>query len=191
VSFTVGVETEESTLTQAFRSNSAKLSAVLVTLKAKGVQPKELQTSDLEVTSRDDEGKKLRGFRVSNQVTVTREDPASAAELLEAAITAGANAVGGLRFFVADPSKVRQQGLELAYRDAYGKAQSLASLANQDLGDALCIQEGSSWGNGNWGIQTVNTGATFSAAPMPFQAGTEGLGFSVTVTYELKARPAR
>src|SRR5262245_43069095 len=77
VSFSVGVETEAPSVAQAFKANSVKLTNVLAALKANGVQPREAQTSNVEVTSRDADGKKLSGFRVSNLVTVTREDPAT------------------------------------------------------------------------------------------------------------------
>jgi uncharacterized protein YggE len=186
VSFSVGVETEASSVAEAFKANAPKLSAVLAALKAKGVQPREIQTSNLEVASRDPQGKKLQGFRVSNLVTVTREDPSAVADLLQAAITAGANQAGGLRFFVAEPSKVQQRGLELAYRNAHSKAESLAALANQALGDALCVVETSPWG-GN--VQNTNlAGLGYVSYTSPVEVGSEQVSFGVSVTYELKGR---
>ena len=47
VSFSVGVETLQANVSQAFRMNAQKVEAVLAALKTKGVQPKELQASDL------------------------------------------------------------------------------------------------------------------------------------------------
>jgi uncharacterized protein YggE len=184
VSFSVGVETEASVVSQAFKANGVKLQAVLGALKAKGVQPKEIQTSNLEVTSRDSEGRKLPGFRVSNLVTVIREDPSSVGELLQAAIAAGANQAGGLRFFVAEPSKVQQRGLELAYRDARAKAESLASLANQALGEALCVVESPAWGGPSQNANFIAVG--YVSGPSPVEVGSEQLTFGITVTYALK-----
>jgi uncharacterized protein YggE len=186
VSFSVGVETEAPSVAQAFKANGTKLSAVLAALKAKGVQPKEIQTSNLEVASRDPEGKKLPGFRVSNLVTVTRADPAAVGDLLQAAISAGANQAGGLRFFVAEPAKVQQRGLELAYRDARSKAESLAALANQALGDALCLVETPAWGAGAMNSNLASLGYMDYSSPV--EVGSEQLSFGVTVTYELKGR---
>ena len=185
VSFSVGVETEAPSVAQAFKANGSKLTAVLAALKAKGVQPKEIQTSNLEVASRDPEGKKLPGFRVSNLVTVTREDPATVGDLLQAAITAGANQVGSLRFFVAEPAKVQQRGLELAYQNARSKAENLATLSNQSLGEALCVVESPAWGGGQ---QNYNFIALGYASQSPVEVGSEQLAFGVTITYELKGR---
>jgi uncharacterized protein YggE len=184
VSFSVGVETEAPVVGQAFKANGLKLQAVLSALKAKGVQAKDIQTSNLEVTSRDFEGRQLPGFRVSNLVTVTREDPSSVGELLQAAITAGANQAGSLRFFVAEPSKLQQRGLELAYRDARAKAESLASLANQALGEALCVVESPEWGGNSRNANFIAVG--YVSGPSPVEVGSEQLSFGVTVTYALK-----
>jgi uncharacterized protein YggE len=108
------------------------------------------------------------------------------ADLLEAAIASGANQAGSLRFFVAEPSKVQQRGLELAYRDAHSKAESLAALANQALAEVLCVIETPAWGAGP---QNANVAAYISdSASSPVEVGSEQLSFGVTVTYALKGR---
>jgi uncharacterized protein YggE len=180
------VETEAPSVAQAFKANSVKLTNVLAALKANGVQAREAQTSNVEVTSRDADGKKLSGFRVSNLVTVTREDPATVADLLQAAVQAGANHVGSLRFFVAEPAKVQQRGLELAYKDARSKAESLASLADQALGAALCVMESPAWGAGPQNYSFIAADSSVHASPV--EVGSEQVAFGVTVTYELKGR---
>jgi uncharacterized protein YggE len=187
VSFTVGVETEAASVMQAFKENSSKLTAVLAALKAKGVQPREIQTSNLEVAARSDEDRKRNGFSVSNLVTVTRDDPANVADLLQAAISAGANQAGRFRFFVAEPSKAQARGLELAYQDARSKAERLAALANVSLGDALRIDQTYGWGigaqNSNFANYTYDTNSSI-------EVGSERVSFSVSVTYEIKPRQA-
>lgn len=102
VSFSVGVETQAATVAEAYRANNTKLNTVLAALKQRGVQSAEIQTSNFSMTSRDDEGKPLIGFRVSNVVTVTRSVPGDLSELIQAAVAAGANQAGSARFFVAD-----------------------------------------------------------------------------------------
>ena len=184
VSFSVGVETQAASVAEAFRANNAKLSALLTALKAKGVQSKEIQTSNLEITSRDTEGKKLAGFRVSNLVTVTREDPATVSDLLQAAVTAGANQAGSLRFFVAEPAKVQRRGLELAYQDAQTKAETLAGLAKRSLGEVVCVAETGPWGREGATNQSL-AGLGYIQTPT-VEIGTEQVSFAVNVVYELK-----
>src|SRR5262245_55462025 len=92
VSFTVGVETVAPNLLHACKANNAKPNTVLAALKAKGVQPKEMQTSNLDISSRDPrepEGRKAPpSFRVANLVTVTREDPSTVSDLIQVAVVA-------------------------------------------------------------------------------------------------------
>lgn len=184
VSFSVGVETQAVSVAEAFRANNSKLSAVLAALKAKGVQGKEIQTSNLEITSRDAEGRKLAGFRVSNLVTVTREDPAAVSDLLQAAVAAGANQAGSLRFFVSEPAKVQRRGLELAYQDAQTKAEALAGLAKRSLGEVVCVSETGPWGRG--GPENSNlVGLGYIQSPS-VEIGTEQVSFGVSVVFELK-----
>ena len=97
VSFSAGVETLHANVSQAFRMNAQKVEAVLAALKAKGVEPKELQTSDARgLVTQPGWHVSARGYRVANRVIVTREKAADVGDLIEAAIAAGSNDVGQL-----------------------------------------------------------------------------------------------
>src|SRR5712691_9960445 len=141
VSFTIGVRTEAASVAEAFKTNTSRVNAVIRVLKERGVKPHEIQTSNLAITSRNETSQRPPGFHVSNvvTVTVTREDTASIGELLQAAVQVGANDVGNLRFFIADPSKLQPRGLELAFLDARAKAEKLASVSGRTLGPVVCV----------------------------------------------------
>jgi uncharacterized protein YggE len=179
VSFSAGVETLHANVSQAFRMNGQKVEAVLAALKARGVEPKDLQTSALEASSRNPDGTSARGYRVANRVVVTREKAADVGDLIEAAITAGANDVGQLSFFVADPGVAQARGLEQAFAAAQAKAQTLAKLAGQPLGEALCVSE-------SGGPTPMRTMARFADSAAPIEAGTEAITFAVDVVFALK-----
>jgi uncharacterized protein YggE len=182
VSFSVGVETVHANVSAAFRANAQKVEAVLAALKAKGVAAKELQTSSLEVTSRNPDGTNAGGYRVANRVTVTREDAAGVGDLLQAAVSAGANEAGQLNFFVADPGQSQARGLELAFASARAKAETLAALSRQTLGDALCVSEG-----GGRDVPMANYARNSMAmGAVSVEPGTEALSFGVDVIFALK-----
>jgi len=177
---------------EAFKANNAKLNAVLAALKARGVQPKEIQTSNLDISTRDprdprepESRKAPIAFRVANMVTVTREDPNSVGELIQVAVAAGANQAGGLRFFVAEPGRLQARGLDLAFQSARAKAESLASYSKKALGDVVCVAESAI---APW--QAANTRASFQRADLAagpgIEVGAEELMFSVSVVFELK-----
>ncbi len=183
--FTVGVSTEAPAVAQAFASNAARVQAVISALKSKGASSKEIQTSNLDVQPvLSDDGRKTVAYRVSNQVTVTRNDTESVGQLLQAAVEAGANNAGGLSFSVADTSKNQARGLELAFQDARSKAETLASAAGAKVGDAICVSESYGMQPGPMNTLAFNK-AMFSA---PIEAGSEFLNYGVQATFELKAR---
>jgi uncharacterized protein YggE len=186
VSFSVGVETLHANVSEAFRANGRKVEAVLAALKAKGVQSKELQTSGLEISSRNPDGTPARGYRVANRVTVTRESAAAVGELIEAAITAGANEANQLSFYVADPGAAQKRGLELAFASAQAKAETLAALAKQPLGDTLCVAEGVAGGNPMANFAQMSRGGADTIEP-----GTEAITFAVSAVFALGTPAAR
>ena len=179
VSFSAGVETLHASVSQAFRMNAQKVEAVLAALKAKGAQPNELQTSALDVSSRNPDGTQARGYRVANRIVVTREKVADVGELIEAAIAAGANEVGQLSFFVAEPGAAQARGLEQAFAAAKAKAETLAKLAGQSPGEALCVSENSV-------PRPMMTAVRFAGGAAPIESGTEAITFAVDVVFALK-----
>jgi uncharacterized protein YggE len=181
VSFSVGVETVNANVSQAFRANAQKVASILDALKAKGVRSAEIQTSNLDVSSRNPDGTPAKGYRVSNRVIVSREDAAGVGELIEAAVGAGANDAGQLNFYVADPSKAQGRGLELAFASARAKAETLARLAGQALGEPICVTEGPARD-----YATMNSVRFAGNAQMSVEPGTEALTFAVEVVFALK-----
>jgi uncharacterized protein len=182
VTFSVGVETRGGAVSDAFSGNVRKVDALVTALKEKGVTPDELQTSYLEVSPLTSKGRSA-GFKVSTLVTVRRRDVASAAELLEAALSAGANQVGGLSFYVSDRSLFRQQGLDLAFRDARSKAQALAGLSARTLGRVVCVSDEPQASGGDAFTRLRSLG--YVSTPT-LESGTNQIPFGVSVVFELE-----
>lgn len=181
VAFTVGVETQAADVRSAFDANAERVAAMIAALKDKGVAAEEIQTSNLDVgTVHSDEGRPI-GYRVVNLVTVRRSDPASAAELLQVALDAGANQVGSLQFLVADSSATQRRGLELAFQDARAKAEALASFAGRSLGDVVCLAEEAGHSGQPMRMRTMGYAEAMSIEP-----GTEELRSVVSAVFELR-----
>ena len=138
VSFTAGVETLDASATAAYRANSAKVRALIAALKTRGVAEDQMQTSHVDMSTITGPGRP-RKFSVSNLVTTTREDPSEVGHLIEAAVAAGANDIGDLNFFVADPLRLQQQGLQQALQNARAKAEIMAKQAGASLGDVVSM----------------------------------------------------
>ncbi|HET7434156.1 MAG TPA: SIMPL domain-containing protein [Thermoanaerobaculia bacterium] len=184
VSFTVGVMTTKPTVREAFAENNAKTQRVVDALKARGVKAPEIQTSNFSVSQEtNDMGRPTGRYVVSNMVTVTREDPKGVSDLLQAAIDAGANEAGNLRFFISNPSEAQNRALEKAYRDARASAERLAAVAGKALGDAMTITTAPAYFG--YAQNNVAENITVTAAPA-IETGVVDTNASVTVTFELK-----
>lgn len=184
VTFSVGVQSHAPTVAEAFNANAARSNAVIAALKRKGVTSDEIQTSGLNVTTFINHKGKPEGFQAENQVTVTRSDIKSIGDVLQAAVDAGANQIGGLRFSVADVSSVRRHGLELAFQDARARAETLAALSKRSLGGVVCVSD-ELVSPLESRVQAAGMMRGYAAAPN-IEPGLEERAFGVTVVFELK-----
>jgi uncharacterized protein YggE len=183
VAFTVGVETRDTSATAAFKTNTAKVHAVLAALRGRGVTEKQMQTSHLEVDTIPARAKIPRTFKVANLVTVIRQDPAEVGSLIEAAVAAGANDVGRLRFFVADVSAFEHEGLQQAFKNARAKAEVLARESGTTLGDVISMTDQTTYPDNDLRGQLRSLGYVGSGG---VEAGSEQLQFVVTVVFALR-----
>lgn len=189
--FTVGVQTVAPSLAAATQENAARMTAILAALRQAGATDRELRTTGLSIYPQmaPEPGNKPRivAYQVSNNVAVTRDDVATIAKLLEAAVQAGANTVSGVNFTVREPARGRDIGLQAAFAEAKAKAEILARAAGRTVGRALAITEG---------------GAAMPPVPMPMyrraemaqaasyaapvESGAEEIAFTVSVVFELQ-----
>jgi uncharacterized protein YggE len=143
---TVGVEITAITLADAVKDANDRMTRVLEAIRAQGVASEDIQTSQYSVFpltnfEREGEPARITGYRVSNVVTVRVRTIANAGKVLDAAVTAGANYVGGISFGVLDPSKAMTDARTLAVQQAAQKARTLADAAGVRLGRVMAITE--------------------------------------------------
>ena len=139
---TLGVETTDRALATAQRENAARSAALRDRLAEWGLPARAIQTAGYNVWQDHDRDGQPRGYRVGNSVRLLVSDLARVGELLDTAIDAGANSVGGVTFGLRDEADALGRAREAAMADARTKAAHYAALAGCALGDALSIVEG-------------------------------------------------
>jgi uncharacterized protein YggE len=190
VRFNIGVDTTAPTVADAVRQNSERVARVVAALRAAGATEREIKTSNFSIFPQydyaDNRRPRLIGYQVSNNVTVTKNTPAEAGRLLQAAVDAGANTASGLMFTVSDETRGREEGLQAAFADARAKAQVLAKSAGRTLGRAVSITEGAAPSYpppmplyGRMAVAEVRQ-------DVPVEPGVEELRFTVSVIFELR-----
>ena len=158
---------------QAIAENTTKMNAVLAAIEALGVEGKDIQTVNYNMWAehvRNPETGEPTGqmrYHVNNQVNVRLYDVTLAGQLLEDALSAGANNVDSITFSVDDPTELQKQAREIAIQNARAKADELAA--------GLGIQVGK--------VRQVNEYVSgYNPVPMPMMAEGRGGSGEVPIT---------
>lgn len=144
----VAVETFAETAEEAADQNAERTEAVLAALERLGIPEDHIRTTSYQVNPEYDYSpgeprrpgeQRLVGYRVVNMVQVTIDDIDRVGEIIDAAISAGANRIGGLSFQLRDPAAARQDAIREAVALARADAQAVADALGRRLGPALSV----------------------------------------------------
>lgn len=145
---TVGTEARAPALAEATADVAARMRAVLERVRALGVADQDVSTVGYTVEPRlaprraEDEPVRIVAYHATNLVQLRIRRIDDAGRVLDAAVAAGANAVRGLQFTLADPGPAEAEARALAVRAAEAKARQIAAAAGATLGEPLAIVEG-------------------------------------------------
>lgn len=181
---TAGVQAEALAASDALKATGAAMQAVFDALKAQGVAPEDMQTSQLSVDPVWDDGgnggqPRVRGYSASNLVTVKVRDVARLGGLIDAVGGAGANRIVGISFDVEEPRAQLDDARRRAVADARAKAELLAGAAGVKLGEVVSIREGGG------SMPRPMFARAEAMADMPVAAGTVGIEATVEIVYAL------
>jgi uncharacterized protein len=143
---TLGVQTIGTTVQQAVNEASETMDAILDALAEQGIEDRDIQTVGYNVWVDMPFGPERTpgqepSYRVNNDVRVTVRDIDDLGPVLEAAIEAGANAIHGVSFGLAEPEELEAEARESAAENARDRAEALAELHNVQVGPVVSISE--------------------------------------------------
>ena len=185
-----GVVVQADTASVALADNTRAMNAMFEQLRAAGLPPEDVQTSQFSVmplyeSRRVDpettEPPRIVGYEVSNQVTARVRDLERLGAILDALVRAGANSIDGPSFEIADPEQLLGQARDAAVADALAKAARYAAAARVQLGEIISIEEG-----GFYAPPRPMMRAEAMAASVPIAPGQTEVSASVTITFALK-----
>lgn len=192
---TSGVTTQGTTAREALDANTAAMSELIETLKASGIEARDIQTSGFSVNpnyvysdARDANGyqlpPKINGYQVYNTVNVRVREMAKLGSVLDRAVTVGANTINGVSFSVANPAPLYDEARKMAFADARRKAELYATVAGEKLGDLENISE--TQGYNQPMPQMMRAVADSAAAAVPVEGGELTFQINVQVTWEFE-----
>jgi uncharacterized protein YggE len=174
----------------AARAEAAQLAgAIIASAKKADIPAKDMQTTSYRIQAVYDTRPKakaaIRGYEVSNTVTITVRDLNHLPAVLDAAIASGANQVQGPDFFMQRPEVAEDEARRLAMASARRRAEVLAATEGASLGRVRSIADGVSRGISP--RMAFRAAESLDAGPAtPIEAGTERISASVDVTWDLQ-----
>jgi uncharacterized protein len=185
----LGVETRSASAKDALAANNDKANALVDTLKSKGVEAKDLQTSQLSINpTYDDKGQRITGYQVNNTVTATLHDIGGAGALIDAAAGAVGDAVRvqSIGFSIDDDSALKAEARTQAVHLAQLQAEQMAKAAGVKLGAIRYISEVPASSPMPYYDQ-VASGRTAApgASPAPILPGQQELSLTVDVVWDI------
>ena len=181
-----GVIVEAETAKDALARNSTVMAKLIDGIKGLGIAPKDIQTTAVNVEPRyvqakDGRPASISGYRVVNQVRLTVREVKRLGEILDAAITLGANQVNGIGFDVSNAETLKDEARKQAMVNAKRRAELYATAAGAQLGNVLSISE-----EVQGGPRPMPLARSAMAGAVPIEAGTRTLTVEVHVTYALR-----
>ena len=184
----IGVRTDGATAAAALRANSAAMTETIAKLKDLGVENRDIQTSGLSINARYDYERSrsnptLIGYTASNSLTVKLRDLQSAGDVIDQAVSSGANSLGGISFTFSDPKPLQDDARRNAVARARAKADLLTEAAGVRLGSVLTIHDGYAAAPSPRPVMARMEAMSDTAVPL--QAGESVVTANVTIIYEI------
>ncbi len=186
---TLGVTTTGKDAREAMAANAKSANALVALIKAQGVSPADIQTSELSISPMfsnqppaQASAPTIIGYSVSDSVTVAVRDISGLGALLDKAVGAGANAIYGIGYGENDPSALLDKARPLAVADARRKAEIYAAAGGAKIGRLMELSEEPGARPLAFAARAYAPGA---AAPTPIEAGQDKLTVTIMARFEL------
>lgn len=200
--FSFSVIEEAKTMKEAQDKATLKTKAVIDAMKKMGIADKDIKTTSYNSYPQYDymqaslctngycpPGKQvLRGYEVSQMITVKVRKTDDAGAALGKAAELGASNISGLDFVIDDMDKVRGEARDAAIKDAKEKAKVLSKSLGVELRGIVNFEESGSqpppmyYGAMNQSLKTEDAGSSVPVTPM----GENKITSNVTITYEIE-----
>lgn len=145
----VAVETRGRTAADAASENARIQTAVLARLRALGIPNDRLMTVGYSVQPEYSRGRepnpsvpRVIGYVARNTIRADVHNMAQVGPVIDAALAAGANSLGGLDMYSSRENEARREALANAVRAARSDAEAMAAAAGGRLGPLLEVTSG-------------------------------------------------
>lgn len=185
-SITFSVTTEGMSTKEVMAENAEKMNEVIKFIKESGVDEKDIKTQALSLSPRYDwvGGKRIfQGYELNSTLAVKIRDLEKMSDIIDGAVSKGANQVGNIQFAIDDPEKLKEEARIKAIENAKEMAQSVAKATGLKLGKIVSFSETSGPDIFPYLLKEEVGGG--GGAP-EIEKGSLEIEVNVTLTFELK-----
>jgi hypothetical protein len=142
----IGIETRNVDAKKAQQENAQIMDKIVSKLKSFGIKDDDIKTvtySLYPMERYDDKTNKsyIYEYRVNNILEVTVRDIGKTGTIIDGVASVGSNKISSIRFGVEDTEKYYSEALEIAVKNAAGKAEAIARGLGVEIKGAVNVQE--------------------------------------------------
>jgi uncharacterized protein YggE len=185
---------EADTAAEAMREANAAMASVIAAIKEASVEPRDIQTSGLQInpqynypssSSPSGEAPRVTNYQVQNTLVVRVRKLDTLGSIIDRAVELGVNQGANITLTNDDPGPAITEARKRAIADAIGRARTLAQAGGVEVGPILEISEQSQMPR-----PMPMEAKAFRAGPasdgVPVEFGENTYRVSVNVTFEIK-----
>lgn len=185
----LGVQTKAPTVAAALSSADAEAAEMVKVIHRAGVPASDVQTTNLSIGANYDDKGAVAGYSVTNTVSVTDPEIASASKVIDNAVRAVGNGLqfDNLQFAVRNDTALAIEARIDAVKRAEGRAEAMATAAGSSLGQLCSISDATSpvyQPEGSSGAPGLSSsGSSAPAVSTPVESGSQTITAQVTVVF--------
>lgn len=191
---TLSVVTESRTVADLQKKNTEKMNKVIEFLKGKGVEEKDIKTTNYNLYPRYDYSQyssripQIIGYEITQSLEVKIRNLDKVGEVLEGSVAAGVNQIYSLYFKVDKDDDFKSQAKELAINNAKKKAEETAKQLGVKLGKLIGYNESGNYPGPIYSdySKAMGMGGGGSESAPNIQIGENEITVNITLTYEIK-----
>ncbi|GIF16246.1 putative conserved lipoprotein LpqG [Actinoplanes teichomyceticus] len=180
-------ETTAATVGEALESANTAATRMRDTLVGGGVARADLQTSNVNISAKQNDKGQITGYTVNQGLTAKIRKLAGAGALMSATVAAGGDAarLNGVSFTIENDAALLAEARRKAFADARGKAALYAGQAGRPLGRVIRVSEVPL----SCGYFDNQDRMAAAYSPVPIEPGRQQLAVTVTVEWALGSLP--
>lgn len=184
----IGLTSEGKDTVSVQNENSSKMNAVIEFLKKQGVKGEDIKTNTYNLSPKYEytKGKSvLNGYILNQTLTVSIRDLGKIGDILDGAVSNGANQINSISMFVDKPEELKNKAREDAVKQAKEKALVASKTAGFRLGRVVGFSENTA-GEPPIYYEAMGMGGAVAKSAPQIEPGSQDIKISVTLTYLIK-----